>query len=252
MIHYHGGPIWPESAASSVWRNRHAFISFARPEQIGVAAEVASTFSLDNGAFSFWRLGRQTDWDGYYEWVETWHRHPAFDFALIPDVIDGDTQVNAELISRWPFGQGIGVPVWHLHEPLDWLQSLISMFPRIAIGSSGDYAVIGTPQWWDRMCEAFNTTLTDADGRPKCKIHGLRMLNPAIFSVFPFASCDSTNVARNCRDSRRWATVYNPTNNETRGLILAARIEAFNSSSTWTRKYIQVDLFKRPAQLSMF
>jgi hypothetical protein len=244
MIHYHGGPITPERDACRIWAKRHAFVSFAHPEQIGTVAEVSCSFGLDNGAFSFWKSGKKTDWKRYYDWVEQWHKHPGFDFALIPDIIDGSVDENSELINQWPFAFGIGVPIWHLNEPLDWAVSLSKNFPRIAIGSSGDYANIGSKQWWSRMCELFNS-ITDELGRPFTKIHGLRMLNPSIFSVFPFASCDSTNVARNCMDSSRWSN-YNPPTNEVRGIVLAERIEAFNSKPIWDRKYIQVDLFKKP------
>ena len=144
MIHYHGGPIWPETDASKIWKNRHAFVSFARPEQIGCAAEVSSSFALDNGAFSFWKSGKENDWRGFYEFVEKWHKHPGFDFALIPDVIDGDVKANMDLIDQWPFSNSVGVPVYHLHEPLHWLRFLCSKYPRVAIGSSGEYATIGT------------------------------------------------------------------------------------------------------------
>lgn len=232
MIHYHGGPIWPESAAAKIWKNRHAFISFARSEQIGVASEVASTFALDNGAFALWRSGKKTDWDGYYDFVDKWRRHPGFDWALIPDVIDGDEWQNAELMDQWPFPNMVGVPVWHLHESIHWLISLCEKYPRVAIGSSGEYHKVGSQKWWGRMATAMDE-VTDDYGRPFCKLHGLRMLDPAIFAEFPFSSCDSTNVAQNCRDSKRW-TVYNPPNNETRGLVLAERIESINSAATWS------------------
>jgi hypothetical protein len=241
LIHYHGGPIWPESAAAKIWKNRHSFVSFARPEQIGVAAHVSGTFALDNGAFSFWKSGNATDWNGYYEFVEKWNRHPGFDWALIPDVIAGDVQQNMDLIDEWPFSKNIGVPVWHLHEPLHWLVFLCEGFQRVAIGSSGEFAKIGTDSWWNRMAEAMNK-IVDGNGRPICKLHGLRMLDPAVFTKFPFSSCDSTNVAQNCRDSKRW-TVYNPPNNETRGLVLAERIESFNSLELWKQQYTQQMLF---------
>ncbi len=34
-------------------------------------------------------------------------------------------------------------------------------------------------------------------GRPRVKLHGLRMLDVEVFSRLPLASADSTNVARN-------------------------------------------------------
>jgi hypothetical protein len=241
LLHYHGGPIWPETSAAKVLKNRHAMVSFARPEQTGCVAEVSSTFVLDNGAFSFWKSGTSPDWDKYYLWVEKWHRHPGFDWAVIPDVIDGEVSANKSLIEAWPLPKHVGVPVWHLHEPLHWLFALCLEYPRVAIGSSGDYATIGTPKWWNRMSEAFNK-ITDSDGRPIAKIHGLRMLDPRVFSSFPFASCDSTNVAQNCKDSSRWR-VYNPPNNETRGIVLAERIEATTSKSTWSKIPTQISLY---------
>jgi hypothetical protein len=67
MIAYHGGPFSELTIATEIWRKHHAMISFARPEQLGIAAEYASSFVLDNGAFSLWRAGqRRPAWDSYY------------------------------------------------------------------------------------------------------------------------------------------------------------------------------------------
>ena len=102
-------------------------ISFARNEQIGIAAEYASSFALDNGAFSLWRAGqRRPEWDPYYRWVEAWPNHPGFDFAIIPDVIDGSEEENDDLLAEWPFFDG--VPVYHLHESPDRLVRLANSY----------------------------------------------------------------------------------------------------------------------------
>lgn len=53
MIHFHGGPITPDTCALKAWKGRHAFISFANPGQLKLASEVTQSFALDNGAFSF-------------------------------------------------------------------------------------------------------------------------------------------------------------------------------------------------------
>ena len=70
MIHYHGGPIYPVTAAFRLWRARHAFVSFAYPEQVEIAAEEAQSFALDNGAFSAWKSrDRKVNWQGMdYDW----------------------------------------------------------------------------------------------------------------------------------------------------------------------------------------
>lgn len=57
---------------------------------------------FDNGAFTAWKEGGQVDVDGYTRWVEDWHRHPGFTWALIPDVIDGDEDANDGLVRQWP------------------------------------------------------------------------------------------------------------------------------------------------------
>src|SRR5690349_16923701 len=101
VIHYHGGPITPLDVARSVWTTRHAFVSFERPEQVALAAEICQSFALDNGAFSAWRQGGALDVAGYARFVDEWRRHPAFDWALIPDVIDGSEQDNDAMLARW-------------------------------------------------------------------------------------------------------------------------------------------------------
>lgn len=242
MIHYHGGPIWPENAAATIWRGRHGFVSFARPEQIGVAADVCQSFAVDNGAFTAWKSGTAYDFAGYVAWVEEWMRHPRFDWCLIPDKIDGTEKENRALLDGWPLPEFLSVPVWHLHESLEYLYFLASSYPRVAIGSSGDYAKIRTMAWWGRMAEAMNS-LCDDEGKPPCKLHGLRMLNPDVFGKFPFSSADSTNVAQNARESQRWEGPYKPPNVITRGCLLADRIEAHNSAAYWTAKPIQQGLW---------
>ncbi|EHE8137644.1 hypothetical protein ACERD8_004883, partial [Salmonella enterica] len=96
MIHYHGGPITPDTCAMKAWKGRHAFISFAHSGQINLAAEYCQSFALDNGAFTAWKAAgkNKIDWSDYYEFVARWKNHPGFDFAIIPDVIDGGEDEN--------------------------------------------------------------------------------------------------------------------------------------------------------------
>ena len=118
-------------------------MSHADPQQIVIAAEVAQSFALDNGAFSVWKQGIEANWLTYYEWVEQWRRHPGFDWAIIPDVIEGDEAANDALLAEWPFSKSAGVPVWHFHESLERLARLANEWPRVALGSSGQYADAG-------------------------------------------------------------------------------------------------------------
>ena len=66
MIHYHGLPITPATAANKAVEAGHAFVSFAHADQLCVAVEVCQSFAVDNGAFSAWKKGEPVqNWRGY-------------------------------------------------------------------------------------------------------------------------------------------------------------------------------------------
>lgn len=205
-----------------VWNGRHAFVSWAHPAQLELAASVCQSFALDNGAFSLWRSGTAVDWDDYYAWCEQWLRHPACDWAVIPDVIEGTEAENDALVSAWPHGFA-GVPVWHLNESIDRLVGLAEDWPRIALGSAAEYDVSKPSACLARLAKALAPI--SVDGMPVVKLHGLRMLNPAITTKVPLASADSTNVARNIGIDRAWNGGYAPATKETRADVLVERIE---------------------------
>ncbi len=232
MIHYHGLPISPDVGASAALQAGHAFVSFAAPQQTWLAVDVCQSFALDNGAFSAWRAGAPVqDWSPFYAWADSLRRVPSCDFAVIPDVIDGTEDDNDQLIARWPFGH-FGAPVWHLHESLTRLAALVRTWPRVCLGSSGAFAMIGTDAWWHRMAEAMGV-VCDEDGCPRTKLHGLRMLAPVVVEAFPFASADSTNIGQNVGIDSRWTGSYSPSNKATRAIVLRQRIEAFNAPHRW-------------------
>jgi hypothetical protein len=232
MVHYHGGPFSDSGTAVAVWRGRHAMISFSRPDQIKIAATVCQSFCLDNGAFSAWRRGAKFNIDSYFSWVDRWIRHPGCDFAIVPDRIDGTENENDELLEEWPFSRSCGCAVWHMHETLSRLRRLTKSWPRVAIGSSGAYASPGNTEWWLRMSKAMRTCC-DKQGRPLARLHGLRMLNPDIFSRLPLTSADSTNIARNVQLDNKWIGPYTPRSKSVRGLVLVDRVESQNARPDW-------------------
>ncbi|KKL34018.1 hypothetical protein WR30_26150 [Burkholderia contaminans FFH2055] len=243
MIHYHGTPITPATAAARALTGGHAFVSFQHPEQLSLVLDIAQSFAVDNGAFSAWRAGSPVaDWRPYYAWIGELNRYPSFDFAVIPDVIDGDEHANDALLAEWPWRESapwVGAPVWHLHESLERLERLTFGWPRVCLGSSGEYAAVGTQVWYRRMAEAMDV-LCDKHGRPICKIHGLRMLNPDVFTRFPFASADSTNIARNIGMDGAWRGPYTPPTKESRAQVMRDRIEAHQSLTLWVRKHAPI------------
>lgn len=232
MIHYHGTPCGGKRTDVALFlAGRHALIPFPRAEDIGIAADVCQSFCVDNGAFSAWKSGEPvTDWSGYYEWVGLWRKHPCFDWAIIPDVIDGDEADNNRLLDEFPYEE-CGVPVWHMHESIGRLEMLVNAYRVVALGSSGQWPNPGTQSWWERMADAMDA-ICDEHGRPPCKLHGLRMLNPAIFHRLPLSSADSTNAVRNGSSLTRYGQ-YCPPSHGARMSIIADRIEAHQSAAVW-------------------
>lgn len=238
MIHYHGCPLSGDAFTQLAYTGRHAMVSFAATNHMELIAEVSQSFCFDNGAYSAWKSGTPFDINGFAEWVKTWHRHPAFDFYCLPDVIDGDETENRNMRQKWAeivdldvFGKG--APVWHFSEPLSVLQEFVNQYQRVCL-ASGAHSSEGSKQWWSRITEAMDI-LCDEEGRPIVKIHGLKMLDPTIFSHFPFSSCDSTNVARHCGSDERWKGAYVPPDKKTRAIVMMQRIEAHASAARWSR-----------------
>jgi hypothetical protein len=190
-LHYHGTPITPHDVFLQL-AGCCFCVSFADPRQVKAAHELGQSVMLDNGAFSLWKAGKPTDWPGFYRWADEWLDYPTT-WAVIPDVIDGTVAQNEALIAEWPFAAR-GAPVWHLHEPLERLLALADRWPRVCFGSSGEYAEVGSDAWHRRTTDAWNALAKRHRRTPW--VHMLRGLALA-GDCYPFASLDSTNVARN-------------------------------------------------------
>lgn len=244
MLCYHGTPLGGKSCERPrFFRNRHALVSFLRQDDLEVVAECCRSFVFDNGAYSAWRSGKPiTDWRPYYEWCRDWIRHPGLDWLAMPDVIGG-TELENDLaiadfinwkgwqgspleIRRWHISDRC-VPVWHMHESIDRLRRLCTGWSRVAFGSSGDFEDVGSVLWTERIHEAFEAICVDS--QPVSRIHGMRMMDPAVFHRFPFSSVDSTNVGQNAsREAER-----HKVSTELAREIIAGRIECHNSSQLY-------------------
>jgi hypothetical protein len=91
------------------------------------------------------------------------------------------------------------------------------------------------------MAEAMNS-ICDKNGLPICKLHGLRMLNPEIFSRLPFSSADSTNIAQNIGIDSAWRGTYAPPSKEARALVMRQRIESMQATTFWQPQQVQQEL----------
>ena len=222
MIHYHGTPITPRACLAQM-AGRHFCISWAAPNDLMWCLDHGASVMLDNGAFSAWTRKQVINWPAFYEWVAPHLRHPHW--AVIPDVIDGDEMANDALLASCPLPRALSAPVWHMHESLERLSRLSSLYTRICIGSSGEYATIGNLEWRNRINDAWQV-IQDTDANPW--VHMLRAMKEASEGDWPFASADSTNVARNHAGS------INRAAQDTERM--AARIDARNPRHIGRRK----------------
>ena len=189
-LHYHGTPITPIRALLEL-RGRCFCVSHADPRDAARCHQIGQSVMLDNGAFTKWRQGRPTDWLAYYAWAEKWLSYPTT-WAVIPDVIDAGPEAQDALILDWPFGER-GAPVWHMDEPIERLVRLCDEWPRVCVGSSGEADPL-TPKWMRTMDAAWDALACGRRFTPW--IHMLRGM-ACSGERWPFASVDSTDVARN-------------------------------------------------------
>ncbi len=82
------------------------------------------------------------------------------------------------------------------------------------------------------MSQAMRVVCND-DGQPLTRLHGLRMLDPEVFTRLPFASADSTNIGRNIGIDQTWKGNYMPPTKECRAQVMRARIESQNAPARW-------------------
>ena len=222
-IHYHGTPLTPRS---ELWKmaGKHFCVSFANPSDADICLRIGQSVMWDNGAFSLHTRGKAVDWTAFYRWLEPRLAHPHW--AVIPDVIDGDLEANAELIKQWPFRKELAAPVWHLAEPIEVLLRFSEGFGQVCFGSSGAFWQVGSEAWCRRADEAFNA-LAIRGLAPW--VHMLRGMAVA-GKRWPFASVDSVNVARNFKDSASCPEA------------MARVIDAVQCPVIWTPTYQQMEL----------
>ena len=160
------------------------------------------------GRFSAWKKGIVLDaayWRAFYDFVRLWL--PQADprsWFVIPDVIDAGTQEQDALIRECPADLlPRGAPVWHMDEPISRFLALIERHPRVCIGSTAEYATVGSPAWRWRMDEAWDAIMATFGAVPV--IHMLRNNQSFLQSFdYPFGSGDSTDLARNHNRMNRY------------------------------------------------
>ncbi len=240
-VHYHGTPISPRSTLYAL-SGRNFCVSFVKQLDLVTVHKIGQSVMHDNGAFSVWKRTRErvADWMPYYRWVEPWIAN-AVHWAVIPDEIDSGSQAQDALISQWPFGTR-GAPVWHMDEPVNRLLQLADKWPRICIGSTAEYAFVGSPAWRRRMDEAFEALVARHRFLPW--LHMLRGMQTVEWG-YPFSSVDSTDVGQN----------HNRLKPRIGGLVEADPYDSSEGAtlmaSRWDAKQCPESYVQRPQQVEL-
>lgn len=180
-------------------------VSFATRDKLGRQLDQAISLVgedgillVDNGAYTMWGKGeRFTDaqLDAFHAWAwDILDRCPQA-VVVIPDVIGGSELENKALLEKCAFDMFRSMPVWHMHESLDYLIQLCQDYNYVAFGSTKDKP--GTEAWHARIREAFAAieAWETETGFNRPRIHMMRAQAQA--HLYDFDSSDSTNVAQN-------------------------------------------------------
>ena len=203
---------------------KHYCVSFFRPDNVDVCLKIGQSVMFDNGAYSAFAKNIKINFNDYYKWLENKLGHPHW--SVIPDCIDGCVEEQKKLLLDFPFPKELSAPVFHIHLPTDYLDYLTDRYPKVCFGSSGQFWNIGSDSWHSRIDILFNHLSKKHKHLPH--IHMMRGLSLS-GSIYPFASADSTNVARNFKDKNKC-----PEN-------MARKIDSMQNPIFWTTKETQGD-----------
>lgn len=224
MIHYHGTPITPQSERQKM-AGKNFCVAFSDPRDSDWCLTHGQSVMWDNGAYTIHQAGGALDIAKLYKWLEPRLGHPHW--AVVPDKIGGSVDRQIEMVKTWPFPREFGAPVWHMGLPIDYLIALADEWPKVCFGSTERYWQVGSADWERRCDEAFNALAVRHRHLPW--VHMLRGLALA-GDRWPFASADSTNVARNFKDA------------DTCPERMARRIDAIQCPVRWSPRMIQQEL----------
>ena len=226
MIHYHGTPITPRVELYKM-SGKHFCVSFYRPDDIDICLQTGQSVMLDNGAFSAFKKGEKLNFKNYYNWLEDKLGHPHW--CVIPDIIDGSISQQKKLLLQFPYPPELSAPVWHIGSDINYLYFLLDRYPKVCFGSSGKYWSVGSLQWCQRIDFVFNNLIKKYKHLPY--IHMLRGLSMG-GTKYPFASADSTNVARNFKTLNKCPEK------------MARQIDSMQNPTHWNKSFNQQELFR--------
>jgi hypothetical protein len=243
MLKFHGTPVGGTAKDAIMFLSgRNALFSYYTKGHIQEVLECCDSFIIDNGAFSHWKSGKgEINLSEYFDWQLPLSKHPAHYFTIIPDVIDGTEEQNDKLLLEWEKRKcKKSSPVFHLGESVNRFKTLSDNYEVVCIGSTSSWARNGSKEWWENMSE-FMDSVVDTQGNFPCKVHGLRLLDPRIFTKLPLHSADSTNATVNGHRCQKEGILKSMTRWQG-NIRIAQRIEHFQSANNWHKDNLKLDL----------
>jgi hypothetical protein len=236
---YIGTPVTPNSELLTLAGKAFCLTYYYRDKFSPPVMEgLASQLMLDWGGYPAWKAGVELDAAyraGYYEWVDPLLDRPTT-WAVICDVIGAGSQELDQLLKEWPHGRDRGAPVYHLDaqmmQPVDRMLRLLDEYPRVCIGwAEKDLPILG-PDHQRCLDHLWNEIAKRHQRTPV--VHHFRGTQLATHR-WPFATLDSTDVARN----------HNRPQNTARAM--ADRWDAAQCPPRWLGRPVQVDLYEGQA-----
>lgn len=175
---------------------KRALFSFVKCRSTEIPSTLAG-YCLDSGAFTAWKQGHRIDIDRLLAWYE---RHDTADFKFTLDVIGGteaQQKENLQIFDR--AGQDV-VPVFHGPGLESWrfFDELCERYPLVGIGSV--VASNTSPLVTHWLNQIFNRVVDKETGRPRVRLHGLRMCCRML--EYPFDSVDGSAWATAAKNGR--------------------------------------------------
>lgn len=171
---------------------------------------------LDSGAYTAWTKGEAINLKDYIAYIK--ENAELIDTFFNLDVIPGkigeprspaDLELGAKLsyqnLQKMKKAGLHPIPVFHQQEDFKWLHRMIAdKEPYIALSTFKELSVQENQDWLD---ECF-TILTDEDGNPNMKIHGLGIASFDLLKRYSWFTCDATSWALTAAFGAIFVPVY--------------------------------------------
>lgn len=166
-----------------------------------VKAKPKIKLMLDSGAFSAWKKGLEINLDEYIAYIKRNEKylHTYVNLDVIPGAPGRrSTQEEVEAAAKASYRNlkkmhkaGLRpMPVFHMGESFDWLHRLLDDGEDyIGIGGMGNATNTSQIQFLDRVF----TILTNSQGWPEVKTHGLGVAGFPMLKRYPWTTCDATS-----------------------------------------------------------